>query len=187
MRWDELFADLEGQAAALERVELTAEIADRTRSELGRLTLLNRLRSNVGGRLHLRLAGGSEAAGDLLRVGADWLLIALPEEALVPYSAVEAAHNLALESVSPGAVGPVESRLTLAAAVRALAVDRARVTVVLRSGGSISGTPDRVGRDFVDVAVHGADEAPRWTQVTRRTTVAFDAVVMVVRDSSPWG
>jgi hypothetical protein len=187
VRWDELFDDLEAQAAVLERVERASEVADRTRAEVGRLTLVNRLRGAAEGELSVTLFGAGVLSGTLIRVGADWFLLACPSEVLVPLSAVAAVSNLPLGSVSPAAVGAVESRLALASVLRAIAVDRARVTVVLRDGTTIAGTPDRVGSDFFDVASHDADVAPRAAAVTARTTVPYSAIATVVRESPTWG
>ena len=59
MRWEDLFDDLEGQAESLQRVERDAEVADRTRAEVGQLTLMSRLRSNEGREIALRLTSGA--------------------------------------------------------------------------------------------------------------------------------
>jgi hypothetical protein len=57
MRWTYLFADLESQAAGLAGAERQGEVAERTRIETGRLTLVGRLRGAVGHPLALRCAG----------------------------------------------------------------------------------------------------------------------------------
>ena len=186
MRWSDLFDDLEGQAEALSRAERAAEVADRTRAEVGRLTLLNRLRSNVGRQVALRLIGSGAVSGTLERVGLDWLLLTCPNDVVVPMSAVATVANLPWDSVSPAGVGAVASRLTLSSVLRAIAVDRARIAVVLRDGTTVSGTPDRVGADFIDIAVHQDDEAPRAAAVTMRTTVSYGAIGKVMRESSGW-
>ncbi len=88
MRWEDLFDDLEGQAESLERAEREAEVADRTRSEVGQLTLMGRLRSNEGREISLRLTGGASLSGTLVRLGADWMLLTCPREVVVPLAAV---------------------------------------------------------------------------------------------------
>ncbi|MDX6308968.1 MAG: hypothetical protein QOI06_2014 [Nocardioidaceae bacterium] len=186
MRWSELFDDLEARADSLVRAERETEVADRTRAEIGRLVLLNRLRSGVGRELSLRVLGCGAVIGTLERVGTDWLLLTCPQEIVVPVAAVATVVDLPWESVSPEGVGAVTSRLTLASAMRALAVDRARVVVVLRDGTSFSGTPDRVGGDFLDIAVHQGDSAPRAAAVTMRATVAYEAISKVVREAAAW-
>lgn len=186
MRWTDLFDDLEGRGDALCRAERDVEVADRTRSEVGQLTLLNRLRASVGRQVSLRLAGAVTVVGTLERVGADWLLLTSPNEVVVPMAAVSSVANLPLDATSPQGVAVVASRLTFASALRAIAVDRARVTVMLADGSTVSGTPDRVGGDFVDIAVHHLDEAPRPAAVTMRTTVAYAAITRVTRESGGW-
>ena len=47
MRWDALFDDLETQMAASERLDLDAEIAERTRSESAAVELADRLRGSL--------------------------------------------------------------------------------------------------------------------------------------------
>lgn len=186
MRWSELFDDLEGRADSLVRAERETEVADRTRAEIGRLTMLNRLRSRVGGELSLRVLGCGTVIGRLERMGTDWLLLTCPQEVVVPVAAVTTVVNLPWASVSSEVVGSVASRLTLASAMRALAVDRAKVVVVLRDGTSFSGTPDRVGGDFFDIAVHQVDAAPRAAAVTMRATIAYEAIGKVVREAGGW-
>jgi len=186
MRWEELFHDLEGQAAALERAERDAEVADRTRAEIGRITLMGRLRSHEGRELTLRLTCGTRISGTVRRLGSDWLLIAGQREVVVPLGAVATVDNLPWDAVSPAGVGAVPGRLTLSSVFRAMAVDRARITLSLRDQTTVSGTPDRVGQDFVDLAIHHGDETPRPGSVSMRTTVAYSAINAVTRWSGTW-
>lgn len=186
MRWQDLFADLEGQADALERAEIDAEVADRTRAEIGQLTLLNRIRAHVGQRMVISTIGAGSLSGLLGQVGANWLLLDAPDEVVVPASAILTVSDLSTAAVSPEGVGHVAGRLSMSAALRAIAVDRSAVTVMMRAGGAISGTPDRVGADFVDIAVHEIGEPPRRSTVRGRATVAFDAIGAVRRSSQGW-
>lgn len=187
MRWEDLFDDLEGQAEAWQRAERDAEVADRTRAEVGQVTLISRLRSNEGRDVSARLANGTTISGTLVRLGVDWMLLACPQEVVVPVSGIATLADLPWEAVSPHGVGHVGSRLSLSSVFRAMAVDRARITVQLNDTTSVSGTPDRVGRDFVDLAVHHEDQAPRAAAVSRRTTVVYSAISAVLRDRSSWG
>jgi hypothetical protein len=187
MRWEELFDDLEGQADALQRADRDAEVADRTRAEVGQVTLLSRLRALEGDSVSVRLGNGDALSGTLVRLGVDWMLLACPQEVVVPMTGIATLDDLPWHSVSAAGVGVVASRLTLSSAFRAMAVDRARITIRLHDGTSVSGTPDRVGKDFVDLALHHEDQGPRIRAVSRRTTVAYLAVSAVVRDPSSWG
>lgn len=187
MRWQELFADLESRARSLERADQDAEIAERTRAEIGQVTLLNRLRAQVGGPVRLTLSGQQTVRGRLDQVGADWLLLASPTETIVSMSAVTSVTDLPLTAVSPEGVGAVASRITLASALRAVAVDRAAVTVRLRDTSTLTGTPDRVGADFFDLAVHDLSDVPRSSSVRTRVTIGYRALAFVQRANPGWG
>jgi hypothetical protein len=186
MRWDRLFADLEGQARAIEAAELEAEIADRVRVEVGQTLLLNRLRAQEQRMVTLTVDGAGQVHGLLAQVGADWLLLQAPSELIVPAAALVTVSDLPTTALSPDGVPLVSSRLHLTAALRAVAVDRCAVTVTLRTGTSVTGTPDRVGADFVDLALHDPAEAPRPSSIRGRSTVAFAAIGTVRRSSDGW-
>lgn len=186
MRWEQLFGDLEGQAQAWQDAELDAEILDRTRGEVSRLLLANRLRAQVGGRVQLQVGGAGSVTGVLSRLGADWLLLCDPADVVVPLDAVHVVADLALEAVSPAGVGHVEARLPLTAALRAIAVDRCPVRVTLRDGTQLTGTPSRVGHDFVDLARHDLGDRAREAAVQGQATVSFGALAMVRRLDAGW-
>ena len=183
MRWDELFADLEGQLAAQQVAERDAEVADRTRRELSELTVLDRARASRGAVVRLRVSGVGEITGVLTEVGAQWLLVGEDsgQEALVPLAAVLSANGFGARSATPGSAGPVFARLGLGTALRRLAQDRAVVTVWLRDGSTVSGTIDRVGADFVELSALGAGELPRRSELTGARTVPVAALAMVRR------
>jgi hypothetical protein len=186
MRWQELFADLEAQASALERAATDGEISERTRGEVARVALVNRLRAQVGSHLTARVWGAGDVSGRLDRVGADWVLVVAESEVIVPTSALVVCVDLPLESTSADAVSVVSSRLTLTSILRAVARDRSAVTVVTRDGATVTGTPDRVGADFVDVAVHEAGRAPRRSEVSSRATISVAAIGCVRRRATGW-
>jgi hypothetical protein len=186
MRWQELFADLEAQARSLERAEDEGEIAERIRGELARITLMNRLRAQLSCEVQLSIWGFGEVIGRLDRAGADWLLVRAADEMIVPIGAVLSLTDLLPDAVSSNGVRHVASSLRLASALRAVARDRSAVVVTLRSGQSLAGTPDRVGADFVDLALHDVGEPPRRTQVRSRATVGFSAIACVRRRPTGW-
>ncbi|MBA2698438.1 MAG: hypothetical protein H0U61_06640, partial [Nocardioidaceae bacterium] len=186
MRWQELFADLEGQAQAWERTDLEAEISDRSRAETAQVLLINRLRHRLGASVRLTVLGVGRVEGTLEQVGADWVLLHGSTEEVVSMSAVLAAPDLGPASVSPGGVGVVAQRLGLTSALRAIAIDRCPVRACLRDGSTVVGTPHRVGADFVDIAVHDVGELARRDVVRGTIAVAFSAIATVRRLSSGW-
>lgn len=188
-RWAQLFADLEAQSAAAEAADLGLEIADRTRGELAAIALANRLRARVGARVDLRVVGSpTPVTGTLTRVGADWALVAAsadPAEMLVMIDALAVAVDLPAGAMAESGIDRVSSRLGRGTVLRALARDRAPVHIRMRDGTGVSGTLDRVGADFLDLARHEMDEVPRVSQVRSRWTLAWGAIAMVVRATDP--
>lgn len=183
MRWDDLFADLDAQAAALETAERAAEVVERMRAEVGALTMIDRLRPAVGAALTVQLSGGRTVAGVLTRAGVDWLLVDVPpaRECLVALAAVQTVAGLGRAASVPGSGGAVFARLTLRSALRGLARDRAGVRLYLRDGMVLDATIDRVGKDFLEVARHPAGEARRREQVRDVVLVNLDRVAAVDR------
>jgi hypothetical protein len=173
VRWDHLFADLEAQLDAADRDELAAEVRDRTRRETARLRLADRLRAAVGCRLVVTTGGASVIRGTLDQAGPDWLLLTedSSSRALVPLAAVLSVDGLPAVSGEPGSEGAVGARLDLGYALRGLARDRAAVAITLRDGGTVTGTVDRVGADFVELAEHDAGEPRRRDSVIRVRTL----------------
>lgn len=180
MRWDRLFADLEGQLAAGERRELDDEVAERTRRERALVTLPARLGAAVGSPVRVDLVGGARVEGRISDLGEDWLLVAgsSGRELLVPLAGV------ATVSVGPSPVPGTRPlgarRFGLGYALRALSRDRATVAVTLVGGGTpLVGTVDAVGADHLDLAEHPQGTVRRRENVTRTTTVATAAVLLV--------
>ncbi len=184
MRWDGLFADLEAQAAALSVAERSAEVEDRTRSETGRLSIAERLRPAIGSQVRLRCLGGVAVAGHLRRAHPEWLLVEEPagREALVACSAVVSVAGLGRFSAVPGSESAVQARLGLRYALRMVARDRSGLRMYLADASVLDGTLDRVGADFVEVAVHAAGEARRRGEVREVIDVRLGALVALRRD-----
>jgi hypothetical protein len=178
VRWDRLFEDLEAQLEVAEREEFAAEVSDRSRREVALVHLADRLRTALGTPVELTIVGTGPLAGVLRRVGASWLLLDVSAQpaALIPSEAILAARGLPGGVVEPARVGVVESRLDLAHVLRAITRDRAPVTLWLRDGTQCTGTLDRVGADFVDLAEHPAGEPRRAGQVSAVRTVTFAGI-----------
>jgi hypothetical protein len=117
----------------------------------------------------------------LREVGPDWLLLAeqVGSEVLVPLAAVGAIHGLGAHSAQPGSEGKVGARLDLRYALRRLARDRAPLGATLAHGGVLTGTLDRVGADFVELAEHAPDERRRAGAVRRVSTIPITALVLL--------
>jgi hypothetical protein len=167
----------------LEAAELTSEVADRTRREVARFRLVDRLRPTFGHTVTVFTLGGGKIAGTVAGVGSDWLLVAEEHrlEALVPLDAITGITGLGGLTASPGSEGKVAARLTLGYALRGIARDRAAVLVALRDASAVTGTIDRVGADFFEMAEHGPAEVRRTRDIRGVRTVPFAGVSFVRR------
>ncbi len=181
MRWEALFDDLEAQFDAEHAAEFAAEVSDRTRRELALVRLVDRLRPARGEAIGVRVAGFGNIDGEVAGVGADWLLLSETggREALIPSSVIVSITGLGALSATPRSEGEVARRLGLAHALRAVARDRAPVTIGYLDGVTSSGTIDRVGVDFLEIAEHPPAEARRAAAVRTVRTVPFAALVIV--------
>ena len=182
MRWQQLFADLEGQfddaAAAVEQ----AEAASRSRAEFGVVTLADRLGGAAGSAVVLRCRGAGRIAGRLAEVGPDWFLLADEHgrETLVATAAVTTVSGLGRRS-SPADEGRPRVRTDLRRALRGLVRDRSVVALTLDDGTVLTGTIDRIGADFAELAEHPVEEFRRPSSVRSVQTVRLAAVAAVVR------
>lgn len=181
MRWQSLFDDLEAQFDAGLAAELAAEVTDRTRRELALVRLVDRLRPARGHMISARVAGFGTIEGAVAGVGADWLLLAEAggREALIPSSAIVSIAGLVALSAPPHSEGEVDRKLGLAHALRAIARDRSPVMIGCSDGATSSGTIDRVGVDFLEIAEHPPAEARRAAAVQMVRTIPFTAVAVV--------
>lgn len=155
MRWDELFADLEGQFNAAGREGLEHEVTERARVELVSLGLIDRIRGTAGASIRCWTCNGELYQGVVSHVGDDWFLLTSgTRSVLIPVASVQRMSGLSATSVRrPSPVGR-----PLASVLRMLARDRALVAVHLAHGtGSLAplleGVFDRVGSDYVELAL----------------------------------
>jgi hypothetical protein len=186
MRWEQLFEDLESRLEQLSQAERDAEIADRTRAELARISLLDRLRASMGQAIRCELSEGVIARGRLDRVGSDFVLLSQPHgETVVPLSAMVLLDGVDEGAVSAEVAGRVVSRLGLAAILRSLARDRSTVRLRLGQGRVLVGTVQRVGSDFLQLATHEAEESPRRGTVRATPLIPLDRLVSVERLTEP--
>jgi anti-sigma-K factor RskA len=181
MRWQQLFADLQAQFEEAEAAAERAESASRVRAELGAVRLADRLRGALGSAVTLRCRGAGPVTGVLADCGPDWLLLDGDRgtELLVAAAAVLEVSGLGRRTAVPAEATPVQARLDLRRALRALARDRSAVVLVLEDGAVLTGTIDRVGADFVELADHPAGELRRPGAVRGVRAVVIEAVVVV--------
>lgn len=186
MRWDELFADLEGQledGLGGEERELRVE---EERLRVGRATMRDRVSSIAALHepLRMRLAGGAVHALTPRTVGRDWVsgdLAGTAAQAVVPLAAVAALLPTSQQlerSLEPAGGGGVTDRLGLAFVLRDLARRRRVVQLHTRSG-TTTGTLDRVGRDHLDVAVHPVDQWRRASDVHHVEVLALAELLLL--------
>lgn len=194
MRWEQLFADLDARFDELADAELLAELADRQRVAVGAVLLTARLGGAVSRPIRLRTTSAGAVTGTLRQVGPDWVLVqeAPGREALVNLGAVTVVEGLTTATGRPPA--GIALRLNLRHMLRGIARDRSPVVVSVPGsstteggarGTDISGTIDRLGADFVEVAVHAPWEARRAASV--RSVVAIPLASVVVVRALPLG
>jgi hypothetical protein len=183
MRWQQLFEDLQAEFDEAAAADERAQLPSRSRAETSAVRLADRLGGAQGGRVSLRCRGAGEVAGRLEELGPDWALVTddAGREVLVALPAVVAVSGL-LRSTAPAAPeSPVRAALDLRRALRGLARDRSAVAVVLDDGGVLTGTLDRVGADFAELAEHAPDEFRRAGAVRAVRAVALAGVAVVRR------
>ncbi len=187
MRWERLFDDLDARFDELADAEMRAELADRERVAAGGISTVERLGGAVGRPLRVRTTVGLAVTGTLVNLGPDWLLVGegTGREALLALRAVTTVEGLGV-ATGPAVEG-VALRLNLRYALRGIARDRSPVAVVVGGGvgeptslhTEITGTMDRIGADFVEVALHAPWEARRAASVRSVVLVPLSAVVLV--------
>jgi hypothetical protein len=188
MRWQQLFADLQAQFDAAEEAESRAEWASRARAEMGAVRLAQRLGGSLGTNVSLTCRGAGRVDGVLADLAADWLLLTdeRGRDQLVAVRAVRVVAGLGRWTAPAQEEGPVRSRLDLRRALRGLARDRSAVQVVLDDGTVLTGTIDRVGGDYLDLAEHASDQPRRSGTVRQVHAVVLDAVAVVRTLLSGW-
>jgi len=187
MRWEQLFSDLEARYDELADAEVMAELADRQRVAAGGIGMVQRIAGAVGRPVRLRTAAGIAVSGTLAHVGPDWLLVheGPGREVMVALRSTTIVEGLAATTGTP--MRGVELRLDLRQALRGLARDRAPISMVVVGGvgeptslhTEITGTIDRLGADFLEMALHAPWEPRRSASVRSIVLVPLPAVVLV--------
>lgn len=143
MRWDRLFADLEGQAedaALAERDALAADLRDEHWGSLGWRDLL-------GGTATLEVLGAGRVEGEVVAHNATFVHLTTP--ALDHVVAVRAISALVATRGEPRTQGVVIERLGWTQICRRARDDADEVRLARVDGASHDGLVDVAGRDFL--------------------------------------
>jgi len=191
VRWDELFADLEGRLEHeldVERLELAAE---EERLRLARLGLRDRVvaMGRGGDPVALMLADGATLAVRVESAGRDWVAgeldapsqrraVVVPVAAIVGVLPGRDQLERGLREPPVEATPDLAARLGLAFVLRDLCRRRTGVELHTRVGVA-TGTIDRVARDHLDLAEHDVGEPRRDRAVRRIRLVPFEALLHV--------
>jgi hypothetical protein len=180
MRWQQLFDDLQSQFEAETAAEEQAESASRARAEMGAVRLSERLGGAQGSPVGLVVRGAGQVGGVLVDIGPDWVLLEDEQgrQHLVALAAIRTVTGLGRVTAARPSAG-ARLRPDLRRALRGLVRDRTAVQVVLDDGGLLTGTLDRVGADYVDLAEHAAGLARRREAVQGVRAVVISAVAIV--------
>ena len=184
MRWQQLFADLTAQFDEAEAAAELAESASRARAELGAVSLAGRFAGSAGAEVRLRCRGAGHLAGVLVDIGPDWLLLVDERgvESVVATRSVTSVTGLGRRTGSEEEDdGRPRVQFDLRLVLRATARDRSAVTLTTDDGAVVTGTIDRVGADFVELAEHPAGEPRRAAAVRGVHAMALAAVAVVTR------
>ncbi|MHA7153655.1 hypothetical protein [Arthrobacter sp. TMN-50] len=180
MRWDALFEDLEAQFAAADLLAVESQIAEQSRLELAAVTVLDRLRGQMGALLRIRVRSGAVFNGSLRHVGSEWLVLETgPGAALIPASALGTIEGMGRGRTAEHSA--VTNRLGLGSVFRAFGRDRTLLTIQLADmGARIDGMIDRVGKDFLEVASVPLGEQRRRGNVAGVVLIPFTGVEAVL-------
>jgi hypothetical protein len=183
MRWQQLFADLTAQFDEAEAAAELAESASRARAEVGGVPLSARVAGSAGADVRVRCRGAGQLAGLLADTGPDWLLLVDERgaESVIAARAVTSVTGLVRRTVLEEEEGPLRVQFDLRLVLRAVARDRSTVVVTTDDGVVLTGTIDRVGLDFVEMAEHPVGEPRRAAAVRAVHAVALAAVAVVTR------
>lgn len=166
MRWNDLFADLEGQLGAANDAQFSSEVADRTRSERASTPLESRLAGVVGDHLAVTLQDGDRVSGALSEVASTWIMIVDgTHQSWIPLAAVVSVAELGSGVTE---LSTVARRLSVGHALRALSRDRAEV-MVCTTAGRWPGIIAHVGADYVEThdRTNGTTTAVPFAAITR--------------------
>lgn len=183
MRWEQLFNDLDARFGELADAEMMAELADRQRVAAGAISVVERVSGAVGRPIRIRTTAGVTISGTLRQVGPDWLLLQEAPGREVVLALRAATIIEGLSAATGPAIKGIELRLNLRYALRGMARDRAPIALVVCGGAGphteVTGTIDRLGADFLELALHAPWEPRRAASVRSIVLVPLSAIVLV--------
>lgn len=187
MRWERLLADLQAVEEARQHAEILGEAAERSRAETGRVTLAARLRAAEGLRLSFEVDGGQRCTGTVAGVGPGWAVLSeTAVEWLIATKFVLWVDDLPRYAAPEpdGAAKRIYDSLGLRHVLRGVAADRSAVRIGVGAPTPVTGTIDRVGADFIDLALHPTGEPRRQREVSAHRVVPIDAIRYLQRSAS---
>lgn len=180
MRWETLFADLEAQLDGEAARGRTAEIQEMVGYERSQVPMAGRLVAWVGQQVEIVTLGGQRFSGVLRSSGSGW--VALRSGALEYVVLTSSIRSIEGRGQRVGSTE--RGRISLRLALRAIARDRAAVTIFATDGEvAATGTIDYVGTDFLQVALHAPGELPERSTITARQVLPLTAVAVIQRHS----
>ncbi|WP_143556928.1 hypothetical protein [Serinibacter salmoneus] len=168
MRWDDLFADLSGQAEALEEDALTEDALALTRDEESAIVLGDRVRALIGCEISLAVEGGERHGGVLLDATRSWLVLREgTQRRLVPVHAITWLEGIQRVAPAPPAS---EVGLGIGHALREWSRSDG-ITGVEVTGRRLDGALVRIGADHLELVLQEGE---------RTVAVPFTAIRSVL-------
>ena len=173
-----IFEELEAEFEAGLRREAEQEAVAALRAKLGETRQWEALARRIGTELVIR-AGPRSFRGTLVASYPDFCVLQAADGAqhLIPLGPATTI-SLPLQRQPPQPV-PAASRYRFALALRELARRREPVRLELAAGGTIAGTIEVVGADYLELAEHDPNEARREAALTGRRLLGLAAVAVV--------
>lgn len=179
MRMEKIFKDFEAQLAAERTRTIEYEAQDTRRAEFPKITQADRFAAQLGKTLQVNCAEALTWEGELVSMGNGWIqLRAHAENVLIPMGSInwwEGGHRGSFVESST-----VARRLSMGYALRALATARLPLRIFHDDGSVTSeGTIERVGMDFLELALHPLEGSYRLMNITGYRTLGLSRVSAV--------
>jgi hypothetical protein len=174
MRWQELFDDLGGQLDHAVGVDRAAEADDDVRVARSRQTLTAWM-ATAGTELTVLTRDGTTVVGCVASHGEDWIVVRDGRGDVVVLAGSVTSASGRGSAPAPLVAPSARSSLSLRTVLRGHVRRRAPVSVGTLAG-VVRGTPDAVGADHLEVAVHDLDVPRRADRVRAIAVLPFAAI-----------